>query len=111
MVLYGGQSAEHDVSCISAAHVVRALDPQRYEIDAVAITPDGRWVRSAEVQRALRASPAELPATLDATGELRLRPVPLESRDPAAVAAAVAIGAPFAVDDDGRLRARDGSPR
>ena len=68
MVLYGGQSAEHDVSCISAAHVVRALDPQRYEIDAVAITPDGRWVRSAEVQRALRASPAELPATLDATG-------------------------------------------
>jgi D-alanine-D-alanine ligase len=68
VVLYGGQSAEHDVSCISAAHVVRALDRQRYDIDAVAITRDGRWVRSAEVQRALQAAPAELPDRLDATG-------------------------------------------
>lgn len=45
VVLYGGQSAEHEISCISAAHVLAALDPDRYEIDAVAITRDGRWMR------------------------------------------------------------------
>lgn len=83
VVLYGGQSAEHDVSCISAAHVVRALDPRRYDIDAVAITRDGRWVRSDAVQRALRAAPGELPASLDATGgEVDPRPTltPLPDR-------------------------------
>jgi D-alanine-D-alanine ligase len=43
-ILFGGQSAEHDVSCASAANVLRALDPDRYEITLVGITRDGRWV-------------------------------------------------------------------
>ena len=38
VVLFGGQSAEHEVSCISAYHVLRAVDPERYELDAVGIT-------------------------------------------------------------------------
>ncbi len=36
VVLYGGQSAEHDVSRVSAAHVLRAVDTSRYEVDPVA---------------------------------------------------------------------------
>lgn len=44
LVLYGGRSAEHEVSCISALHVVRAVDPSRYDVRAVGITTDGRWV-------------------------------------------------------------------
>lgn len=44
VVLFGGRSAEHDVSCVSARHVVGALDPQRYEVVPVGITRDGRWV-------------------------------------------------------------------
>jgi D-alanine-D-alanine ligase len=46
VVLFGGESAEHDVSCVTAAHVLRALDPQKYEISTVGITRDGSWVRS-----------------------------------------------------------------
>ena len=46
VLLYGGQSAEHAVSRVSAAHVLRAIDPARYEVEPVAITPDGRWLRS-----------------------------------------------------------------
>ncbi|MBW3575172.1 MAG: D-alanine--D-alanine ligase [Actinobacteria bacterium] len=44
VVLFGGRSAEHDVSCVSAASVLGALDPARYEIRPVGITLDGRWV-------------------------------------------------------------------
>lgn len=44
VVVFGGRSAEHDVSCISARHVLSALDPQRYEVVPVGITRDGRWV-------------------------------------------------------------------
>ena len=46
VVLFGGESAEHDVSCVTAAHVLRALDPQKYEVSTVGITRDGRWVQS-----------------------------------------------------------------
>jgi D-alanine-D-alanine ligase len=64
-LLFGGRSAEHEVSCVSAVAVYEALDPDRYEVVPVGITPEGRW---------LLASPDELQA--GPTGELRhgLRP-------------------------------------
>lgn len=68
VVLYGGQSAEHDVSCVSAAHVMRALDKSRYEVDPVAITREGTWVRSPGAVAALTAPSEELPDSLDAAG-------------------------------------------
>jgi D-alanine-D-alanine ligase len=43
-VLFGGRSAEHEVSCVSAASVLKALDRGRYEVQPVGITPEGRWV-------------------------------------------------------------------
>jgi len=44
VVLYGGRSAEHDVSCISARHVVDGLDPRKYHVHPIGITRDGTWV-------------------------------------------------------------------
>ena len=46
VVLFGGESAEHDVSCVTAAHVLRALDSRKYEVSTVGITREGRWVQS-----------------------------------------------------------------
>ena len=43
-VLYGGRSSEHAISCVSAGGIIRALDPERYEVVPVGITEDGRWV-------------------------------------------------------------------
>ncbi|KIU43543.1 MULTISPECIES: D-alanine--D-alanine ligase family protein [Bradyrhizobium] len=43
-ILFGGRSAEHDVSRASAANVLRSLDPDRYETTAIGITRDGRWI-------------------------------------------------------------------
>jgi D-alanine-D-alanine ligase len=44
VVLYGGRSAEHDISCISARFVLTQLEPSRYDVVPVGITHDGRWV-------------------------------------------------------------------
>ena len=43
-VLYGGVSSEHEVSLITAASVLRNIDRQRWEVLAVGITRDGRWL-------------------------------------------------------------------
>lgn len=45
-ILFGGRSAEHDVSRASAANVLRSLDPERYEPVLVGITRDGRWIEA-----------------------------------------------------------------
>jgi len=68
VVLFGGRSAEHEVSCTTAAHVLAAADPDRYLIEAVGITREGTWVRSDEACAALEAGRAALPAALAATG-------------------------------------------
>lgn len=43
-ILFGGRSAEHDVSRASAANVLRSLDADRYEITLIGIDRDGRWI-------------------------------------------------------------------
>jgi len=43
-LLFGGRSAEHEVSKLSAANVLRALDPDRYDIVPIGIGRDGRWL-------------------------------------------------------------------
>jgi D-alanine-D-alanine ligase len=43
LVLFGGRSSEHEVSCLSARNVLSALDPQRYVVTTVGITRNGRW--------------------------------------------------------------------
>jgi D-alanine-D-alanine ligase len=43
-LVFGGRSAEHPVSCASAAHVLPAIDPGRYEVVPIGIARDGRWL-------------------------------------------------------------------
>jgi len=43
-LLFGGRSAEHEVSLRSAANVFHALDPVRYEVIPIAIAKDGSWI-------------------------------------------------------------------
>jgi D-alanine-D-alanine ligase len=43
-VVFGGQSSEHSVSCVSAASVLANLDPERFEVLPVGITSQGSWV-------------------------------------------------------------------
>ena len=43
-VVFGGRSSEHSISCISAGSVIRALDPEKYDVVPIGITTEGRWV-------------------------------------------------------------------
>jgi D-alanine-D-alanine ligase len=43
LVLFGGRSSEHEVSCLSARSVIAALDRGPYQVTCVGITRDGRW--------------------------------------------------------------------
>lgn len=43
-ILFGGRSGEHEVSLASAASVIRALDPEKYEAVPIGISKDGRWL-------------------------------------------------------------------
>lgn len=43
-LVFGGGSSEHRISCLTAASVARAIDPERYRVVGVGITPSGRWV-------------------------------------------------------------------
>ncbi|TPK89057.1 D-alanine--D-alanine ligase [Mesorhizobium sp. B2-4-12] len=43
-ILYGGRSAEHDVSRLSAANVLKAIDRTRYQVVPIAISREGKWL-------------------------------------------------------------------
>ena len=68
IVLFGGQSAEHDVSCTTAAHVLAAIDPTRYEVQAIGINRKGEFVQAVEAMEILAAGAQTLPAALDPSG-------------------------------------------
>ena len=55
VVIFGGQSAEHEVSRISARSVLNALDPRRYEIVPVGIERTGQWVLAEGAAKMLQA--------------------------------------------------------
>ncbi|MDQ3544279.1 MAG: D-alanine--D-alanine ligase, partial [Actinomycetota bacterium] len=68
VVLYGGQSAEHDVSCVTASHVLAAIDTNRYRVTPIGISPTGDWSLGEAAQAALAAGPGSLPDRLDTNG-------------------------------------------
>jgi len=69
VVLFGGRSAEHEVSCTSAVSVLQSLDPDRYDVVPVGVTREGRWVLAEEAAKVLAAAgPRALPAALTAEG-------------------------------------------
>ncbi|HTL83840.1 MAG TPA: D-alanine--D-alanine ligase family protein [Acidimicrobiia bacterium] len=85
MLLFGGQSAEHDVSRVTAVSVARALDPEKYDVLPVGITTDGHWVVAADAQRMLESGARDaLPSAFDVAGDAL--PVPtVATRDSLAV--------------------------
>ena len=69
VVLFGGQSAEHDVSCTTAAHVLAAADPTKYRITPIGISTSGRWSLATEAAAALAVGPSALPGRLNPEGD------------------------------------------
>ncbi|MGN0394065.1 MAG: D-alanine--D-alanine ligase family protein [Coprococcus sp.] len=49
VVIFGGRSSEHEVSCISVQTVARAVDLEKYDMTLVGITKDGRWLKAENI--------------------------------------------------------------
>ena len=58
-VLFGGRSGEHEVSLLSAASVLNAIDKNKYEVISIGITKEGRWVTAAHAERLLKGKQAD----------------------------------------------------
>jgi D-alanine-D-alanine ligase len=64
-ILFGGQSAEHEVSVISAQGVMGAIDEARFHPIPMGVTRQGTWLTTAQTQQALDRLRAERIRTLD----------------------------------------------
>ena len=67
-VVYGGRSSEHAISCISAGSILRNLDPSRFEVVAVGITPEGSWVLTDGRPETLAITDGQLPEVSGTSG-------------------------------------------
>jgi len=67
-VVFGGRSNEHAISCVSAGSILRNLDPQRFEVVAVGITPEGSWVLTDGNPDALAITNRQLPQVSTESG-------------------------------------------
>jgi D-alanine-D-alanine ligase len=71
-VVFGGRSPEHAISCVTAGSVLRAIDPRRYEVVPIGITPKGRWVLVPGNPDALAITDGRLPEVADDGGTVVL---------------------------------------
>jgi D-alanine-D-alanine ligase len=83
-VIAGGRSSEHPISLASAASVVAALDPERYDTTLIEIGRDGRWE--------IASDPRSVTAGEDPVETL---PVVAERRPPARVLHEVDVALPI----------------
>jgi D-alanine-D-alanine ligase len=53
-ILFGGRSGEHEVSLLSAASVLNAIDKTKYDVVPIGITKDGHWLTAEHAERLLK---------------------------------------------------------
>jgi D-alanine-D-alanine ligase len=63
-ILFGGRSGEHEVSLLSAASILKAIDRAKYEVIPIAITKQGQWLASTEATRLLASDTKPAPVLL-----------------------------------------------
>jgi D-alanine-D-alanine ligase len=80
-ILFGGRSGEHEVSLLSAASVLNAIDKEKYEVVPIGITKDGRWLTAEHAENLLVGKSAGKSA----------RPTHLRAGDPETTPAAAVL--------------------
>jgi D-alanine-D-alanine ligase len=71
-ILFGGRSGEHEVSLLSAASILKAIDRNKYDVVPLGITKQGAWLAPTESQHLLAGTPEAL--QLNAGAELATSP-------------------------------------
>jgi D-alanine-D-alanine ligase len=67
-IVFGGRSNEHAISCATAGSVLKAIDPDRYDVVPVGIARDGRWVLESNDPERLAITSADKLPEVDPTG-------------------------------------------
>jgi D-alanine-D-alanine ligase len=83
-ILFGGRSGEHEVSLLSAASVLNAIDKTKYEVVPIGITKEGRWLTAENAERLLKGSASPIPPAA---------PTNLRAGDPEATPGAALLAA------------------
>ncbi len=55
-ILFGGRSGEHEVSLLSAASILQAIDRTRFDVVPIGITKQGRWLAAADAHSLLKGA-------------------------------------------------------
>lgn len=71
-ILFGGRSGEHEVSLLSAASVLNAINKEKYEVVPIGITKEGRWLTAGDAHNLLTGKVANK----------SVRPTQLRAGDP-----------------------------
>jgi D-alanine-D-alanine ligase len=77
-ILFGGRSGEHEVSLLSAASILNAIDKEKYEVVPIGITKDGRWLTAEHAENLLQ-------------GKLVIEPRHLRAGDPETTSSAAVL--------------------
>src|SRR5450755_2249738 len=52
-ILFGGRSGEHEVSLLSAASILKAIDRSKFDVVPIGITKEGRWLAPGDAKHLL----------------------------------------------------------
>ena len=72
LLLFGGRSSEHSVSCVTAAGVMHAIDRERFDVVPVGITRQGEWTLLTEDPQAWALNTGSLPEISDVDNPVQL---------------------------------------
>src|ERR1700692_4468221 len=96
-ILFGGRSGEHEVSLLSAASILKAIDRKKFEVVPIGIDKQGRWLSPPASDRLLGSNPLAKSAlspppqaTAEADLEFALAAAVLRSGEPLTIPPAAA---------------------
>jgi len=79
-VVFGGRSSEHAISCVTAAGVMQAIDPDVWEVVPIGITRSGRWVLATDDPKRWQIEAGVLPEVSDDEGPGVVVPLAADNR-------------------------------
>jgi D-alanine-D-alanine ligase len=59
-ILFGGRSGEHEVSLLSAASILKAIDRTRFDVVPIGITKEGRWLAAGDANHLLEGDRSDV---------------------------------------------------
>ena len=84
-ILFGGRSGEHEVSLLSAASILKAIDRKKFDVVPIGITKEGRWLAAGDAHNLLEGNGPDAMELAAADKEISLKQKgKLRAGDPAA---------------------------